>query len=1122
MKIFFKRHLPILLYLVFLFYPTVLSQEEILFKHLSINEGLSQSSVQCVFQDSKGYMWFGTRNGLNKYDGYKFSVYHNIPGDSTSLSGNRIEDIIEDSTGKLWVSTFFNGVCSYNRKTDDFTQYKIVNNSVNERFNKTVAISIDKRNNVWVSSHAGISKYNRAKDSFEHISNDIFFKNENVELTRDLIDYSENELLIGTDNKYFYKYNIETKDIDKIPFEDTNTLIGTLKTYLLDSNNDIWVGGFETGLFQYNYNLELVHDYSKELKSGNEFQRNIKKVIQLKDGSYCVGSDGNGLYTISQDKKVIKNYIHHANKPFSLADNTIYDLFEDNSGIIWLGHFNNGISYYNRKTKKFYSFIHNSHHSNSISEKPVLSIFEDSKNRIWIGTDGGGLNLFDKESKTFSHFTVSSHGLSSNVITAINEDSKGNLLLGTWSKGFMVFNPDNGIVKSFNSTNSNLIGNSVWSIIKGENNRIWLAILGNRDLFFYDDNTYNFKSLTNHYNLKNIIDDQFMTLMKDSKGNIWMGSEGGGVYQYRINEKRIVKFRNNPNNKNSLIGNVCMALFEDSKGNIWMGTIGHGVSIYNPNTKKFKHLTINDGLPSNAIVGIIEDDNNTFWLSTIKGASHYIPSENRFENFDKTDGLQGDEFKYNATIMDSDKQIYMGGMRGLTIFDPKEIKIDKLIPPVYISGFKLFGEEVKIGTKGSPLKAHISETDTLVLNHQQSVFSLSFVALNYIATEKNQYKYKMIGFDKIYQKADKSKSATYMNLPPGEYTFHVMASNNDNIWNKEGAKLKILIIPPWWETWWFKVLFVLVFVLLVIAFYHIRFYQLKKQKTKLTRLVALRTEEINDKNKRLRRHAEDLYEVNTQLEERQQRIEEQSEELSNQAEMLSEQNEELKTLNETKDRFFSIIAHDLKSPFSTLLGLSNLLEKRYEKYSDSKRKELLKQVNITAQKIFKLLENLLIWSRSQIGQVKLNLEKFKVDDVLYEISGLFSNVLKEKEIILEISINDQVSIMADKNMVKTVFRNLISNSIKYTEKGKIIVKAKESGKYFEFSIKDTGIGMSPELSENIFGIAKPESMPGTQGESGTGLGLLICKDFIEANNGKIWVESKEGEGTTFYFNLPKS
>ncbi|MBA7545544.1 Adaptive-response sensory-kinase SasA [subsurface metagenome] len=423
--------------------------------------------------------------------------------------------------------------------------------------------------------------------------------------------------------------------------------------------------------------------------------------------------------------------------------------------------------------------------------------------------------------------------------------------------------------------------------------------------------------------------------------------------------------------------------------------------------------------------------------------------------------------------------------------------------------------------KDSPLQQHISETEKIVLSYKQSVLSFHFAAMDFTNPDKNQFAYMMENFDREWIYSGNRREATYTNLDPDEYCFKVIGSNNDGVWNTTGVSLDIVILPPWWQTIWFKAIVLFIVLSFVISFYYLRVYQLKKQRNLLEKRVNERTKEVEEKNRLLHLQTKEMNETNTNLEERQQQIEEQAEELKAQAEELSKTNDTLKTLNATKDKFFSIIAHDLKNPFTSILGFCEILKIRYKKMDDSKKQNLINIIHQSSNNLYKLLENLLQWARSQTGNLKYTPEEFHIHELIQNITSLVNNSVAQKGLQLTADIPEDLKVYADKNMIYTVIRNLVTNAIKFTDQGEIKIQVKEEPKQNVISVTDSGVGIQKDKTETIFEISKSKSTEGTRGESGTGLGLIICKEFVEINGGSIHVQSVAGEGSSFYFTIPR-
>ncbi len=483
-------------------------------------------------------------------------------------------------------------------------------------------------------------------------------------------------------------------------------------------------------------------------------------------------------------------------------------------------------------------------------------------------------------------------------------------------------------------------------------------------------------------------------------------------------------------------------------------------------------------------------------------------------NFYKDDGLFSDEFNRGSAYKNDINGLFFGSIKGVNIFNPDELKINRQIPHVVLSNFKLFYDDVLEYSPGSVLKKHISQSDTIVLKYKQNIITFEFTALNMIQPEKNQYAYMMEGFDSKWNKAGTKREATYTNLNPGKYTFRVKASNNDGIWNETGTSIFIRVKPPWYRTWLFYIITAFSVLGLFTLFFFVRTAQLRKQKDLLARKVKERTRELSEKNEELKAQAEDLNNTNALMEERQQLIEEQSQ-------MLEEANDELKKLNTSKDKFFSIIAHDLRGPFQNILGFSEILAESFENMDDMQKKEIAYNINISSKKVFNLLENLLKWAASQTKNISFKPKILNIEDIINESIHILSDVAKHKKIEIRYKKSVVHQVFADKEMVKTVIRNLLGNALKFTLSGGLVeIDVTETNHQACISVKDDGIGMDKKYLKNLFSIENMVSRPGTEDEKGSGLGLVLCKEFVEKNGGNLTVDSSKGKGSRFSFTLP--
>ncbi len=1098
------------------------------FKHLSVTDGLSQSWVRCIHQDSYGFIWFGTgANGLNKYNGYEFTVYKNNPRIKNSLSNNSITAIYEDHNRNLWIGTQI-GLNLYDRENDGFVVYPGIENQFitgfcETRDSKLFVITV---NNIYEIKPADMSAKPYCIQAGGCLT-DIFVDA--------IVEDDFGNLWLGSTNGL---YRLDTVNKSFTIFyhnenDPTSISDNILESVYKDTKGRIWIGTVNNGLSLLKYKdgqytnpffINFSHD---PLNEHSINKGRIRDILDDGSGKLWIGIENGGLDILDLQSMETGEIVFTHNKNIkyeetSLSNNSIYSLLKDKQGTIWIGTYGGGINYYNDLLFKF-------DHFTIPSGNNIVNVIYKENDNLWIGTEGG-LYVFNSNMDKvdfYEHNSNNKNSIESDAIWAIFKDSRDNFWIGTWDGGLNLFNRNK---KSFthylhkdNDTNS-IGGNNIFAIIEDTDGYLWIACM-NGGLNRYDYRTNTFKVYRANFQAANSISgDWVRTLFIDSYGYFWI-STSVGVDLFDRETETFTNFTHNSEDSTSISYNGAIVFFEDSKRNFWLGTEG-GLNCFIREDSTFVFYQEEDGLPDNTIKGICEDEHGNLWLSTNKGISKFIngtmlPENPEFENFNINDGLQGNEFNRRSYFKDNNGFMYFGGTNGYNVFNPDSIKRNTYVPPVLLTDFLLFNKPVKINDKNSPLKQEIGITKQITLSYKETVITFEFAALNYLAPEKNQYQYFMDGFDEDWHDVGNKREATYTNLDPGKYVFRVIGSNNDGVWNEEGASVKITILPPWWKTILFRIIVVIFIISLIIGFYYYRLNQLNRQKHLLQDMVKQRTREIEEKNNILLQQTDELNEINTILEERQQRIEEQAEELRTQAEELSNTNKTLVTLNATKDKFFSIIAHDLKNPFSSILGFCEVLALRYDKYDDAKRKHLIGVIDRSAQNVFKLLENLLQWSRSQTGNIKYTPEEFNVYEVVQSIQTLLENSLIEKGIKFNYDIPKNLTIYADKNMIYTVIRNLVTNAIKFTELGEVSVTAGELNDFIRVSVTDTGSGMRKEIIDKIFEIEKSKSTEGTRGEPGTGLGLIICKDFIEKNGGTIGVESEVNKGSTFYFTIPK-
>lgn len=1120
------------------------NEMELYFNHLTTLEGLSNNTVHFVYQDRKGFMWFGTDDGLNMFDGYDFTIFKYNSTDPGSLSSNSVFELLEDSKGQMWVAAS-NGVDLFLREKLCFKHIPFIDKDIEDPFySYTRAILEDRAGNIIIANSVGVFIYDTLKQGFVRFLKNIahYGPSQHDGIRAMLIDNS-NRIWIGSVGYGLFGYDLTKHEVVASP--DHVSLINLQeKVYSLaqDINGDIWAGT-ENGIFIIKSDLSEVTQTDLLSETGSIGSNVVLDFFFENNERTWIGTDG-GLIYYSRTENHFSIFRVDEFDQFGLNNNSIRSICKDKQGILWLGTYQGGVNYGQlERTKKFNVYKNQKGNPNSLSFDVVSAIFQDSKGKLWIGTDGGGLDFYDPKTKKYTHYTYKAgnpNSISGNSILSITEDVKGRIWIGGYLSGINIIDKSTGTISNLkhNPDNPNSIGNDdVRDILFDDHGRVWIVTNGG-GLDILDLKNMKFQHFREGTD-NSVVSNWCLKLFKDKYGNIWIGTYDG----LSICDPKTMTFRNYSKTKNpgSISNGWVYAFAEDRKGNMWIGT-ANGLNYFDKTSGEFIKILKSDGLPNEVINGILIDKSENLWLSTNSGIVKFNPSDKKFKIYNVIDGLQGVQFIHGSYFRSNSGEMFFGGLNGFYSFYPEEIQDNKYIPDVYLRDLLIFYKGANINIKGTPLKKSIEMAEEVVLSYKQSIVTFKYAALNYIGSGKNRYAYKLDGFDKDWNNVGSRREATYTNLNPDTYYFRVKASNDDDIWNDTGTSIKLVVLPPWWETWIFRIALGLLIVGLLLGSYFWRMNDLQSQKIKLEKLVKERTREIAEKNyklnqqttelseinalleekqQRIQQQAEILSEANALLEERQQQIGEQTEELLAQKDELEKVNSHLKELNSTKDKFFSIIAHDLKNPFGAILGFAELLSLNYEQISEEKRRDFIKIIFKSSQNLFDLLENLLLWSRSQTNRIRFEPMSFSLNPLIEENILLHQDMYQNKKIEVDFTQPEYYDVFADKNMVNTVIRNLISNAIKFTRNGgRISISLSKEGSFVVVSISDNGLGMSEKEASQLFRVDTHSTREGTAGEVGTGLGLIICKEYIDKHQGKIWVRSSEGKGSTFYFTVP--
>lgn len=827
-------------YLLFLFVIEFVSGQRMPeLQHFTTKDGLSHMRITDIFQDSKGYIWLGTYNGVNKFDGTSFTVYNDNKENSNCINSNDIYKITEDRTGRLWVGTS-TGISLYNRSLDNFHNYSYSQNQFSMCPARCI-VETKNKDELLLGTSGGLFLFNVAKESYTHYN--IKEKgNESISIIA--LCYDSNDLLwIVAEGGQLSL--MQFKDNKLLPYDNFTKILSSLDTknivkIIEDKNRNIWLGGSNGTLYRFNYSKQTFSKYSLPLKTDCW----IAEIKETRSGKLWIGTEKHGVYLFDTQTETFSALKY---KPIP-GNNMILSLFEDKNENVWIGTQNSGLYLYDKLDTRFKFFASTEDMDDTLESNSIISICEDKQGSIWMGTDGGGLI---KYGKNFSNYKLyNKHNtpeLPVNTVLSLLHSSDDMIYIGTYLEGLYVYNPNTNTCKKYcyNPDNKNSISdNTIWNIYEDNQHQIWIATnIGG--LVKFDPKKEIFKSYLNSVSdSTSISSNSVRVIYQDRRGQLWIGTVYG-LNKFNSETNSFNRFFNNPQSHNSLTNNNILCITEGAGNHLYIGTLSGGLNIFDINESKFTHFSAKDGLLSNIVYGILEDEQGSIWISTDKGISQFFPSIKKFINFTSDNGLFSSKYNFGAGFKNLEGKMFFGSINGACYFDPYRVKLNQYLPPVYLTEFKISNKVVKIDSQ-SPLKKSITEVDTIMLNYTQNFLTLKYAALNFTHATSNEYSYKLYPIEENWNNVGNMQNATYANLNPGEYTFMVKGSNNDGLWNVKPTKLVIVITPPFWQTIWFKGLIIVTILLILFYWYK----GLKKKKILLEELVKERTYELEEKSKR--------------------------------------------------------------------------------------------------------------------------------------------------------------------------------------------------------------------------------------------------------------------------------
>lgn len=1076
------------------------------FEHLTPKEGLSTVTIRDILQDHQGFMWFGANPGLNKYDGHTIVTYYHNPEDSNSLGSSNIKSLYEDREGVLWIGTRDRGLNRYNRATDNFTVFEHNpkdRKSLSENFVRK--IFEDRSGTFWIGTAGGLNKMDRENETFTP-----------------------------------YQYD---------PKNNRSLAHNTIHDIFEDQSRQLWIGT-SGGLSRYDPSSDQFVNYYHNPNDPNSLSANkVYAFSEDKQGTIWMGT-AHGISKFEKETGLFTTYLFDKKNP---KNNRIYKLKEDSSGNLWASVWGNGLMKFNKSTGQFIPVPLRKDNIKNIDIDIVSSIYEDRSKVLWIGSTAGGVNIYKPQSAGFIHLThiPGKESISEGPITDIITDSKGEIWLANMNQVVEHISPNGAITtyKNFQKNGRNYPPGNAHDLLEDEDKVLWLA--SSNGIYKLNRSTGTFEFETIKVNGQSIDSYNAYILMTDHKGIIWVGM-ADGLYQYNKKDNDFIPYRYNPNNENSISNNIVFNLYEDrdallwigtangltvldanrqqftryhyekgnplsinsnainvvyedTSGNLWVGTEA-GLNLLDRATGNFRRFTTKEGLLDNVVYSIQEDEMHHLWISSVKGISRFDPKNKTFKNYNLENGMPIEEFYEHASFKAKDGKMYFGGSNGLIVFDPKNIQDNPIPPPIVLTDFKLFNKSVptktdSISNDAIYLDEHISITRSINLSYRDAVFSFDFVALDFVTPSQNRYAYKMEGFNEEWTYTDaNNRTATYTNLDPGTYIFHVKAANADGLWNDNGTSVIINISPPWWKTTWAYLVYILSFLASLFAFIQWRAHRLKQEKIVLTKLVEERTQDLKDKNAQL-----DVKNL-----------------------QLKDQAEKLRALDETKTRFFANISHEFRTPLTVILGLIN---KQIAKDTDAEKIQDGQVIKRNAHRLLELINQLLELSKLEAGEVQLNISKENIVYFTLKATLLFESLAQDKNLVVTFNgtplskemPKERIDLCFDKEKLHKTLSNLISNAIKFTPKeGHIKIDLKpieESG--VQIKIANSGRGISADKLPYIFDRFYQADDATTREYEGTGIGLALVKELIELHQGNIVVESDE-KWTCFTLTLPNN
>ncbi len=1058
--------------LLFTYRVSAYAQRPVLkFRHLTINEGLSQNTVFCTYQDHKGFIWIGTEDGLNRYDGVDWLIYKHELDDKQSLSNNQVNSIVEDENGDLLIATS-DGLNIYHRDLENFSRINL--RSTTAQKNDFISYLMkDASGDFWISCRDGLKlldKNHKVKATYKYSSLE---NGVNPYKVLNTFESKDHRLWVNTGTG-LRLFDIKSKKfiaLPKVISQNSALTTDNVRTVKQTKAGDYWMATETNGLFFYDAHHQNLINY-KASPGGNSLPSNVVRDIFIySENELWIGTrEGLSVFNVATNK--FYNYTYDKYDQNSLAHNSVRNFLRDNAGSIWIGTYAGGINIFNENSRNF-SYLGEKVGVNlGLNHRVVSSIIKEKDGGLWIGTEGGGLNYINRKKEIDQYHTTQGNiNNSSNIVKCMVDDGKGHLWLGTYN-GISIYNKNTGIFSDLlkNQNHQNTVEPYQIHNLVLKNDKAYIATNGKGLVI------YNHGKLKEYlYDIKKThsISSNNLTSLLAVNEDLWVGTQKGLNF-FNHQSGSFTRFLNQEDNPQSISGNSVLCLYKDNKGRLWVGTEGGGLNLFNASNKTFSQITEKNGLANNVIHAMVEDGMGFLWASTNKGLSKIdIRKYNgnagqalKIINYTVADGLQSNQFSNGAVAKGADGELLFGGINGITFFHPDEIKSNSFKPKVVLTDLLIRNKEADINSEDSPLKKQIEETNEIVLSYDQAYITIKYAALNYINSEKNRYAYKLEGFaDDDWNEVGDQHAATYTNLSAGHYVFKVKAANNDGIWNDEVRSLKIKVLPPFWKTWWAYSLYLFIIVGILYLYY---IYSIRTAKLK------------NELAFEYKSHQKD------------------------------------QELTQRKLSFFTNISHEIKTPLTLILApIEKLVEMNAGNNIVQNQLSLMQR---NGERLVRLINQLLDFRKFESGKITIQAAEGNMVRFVKEVVMAFDAYAKylKIDLVVEAEIKS-IRAYFDRDNFEKILYNLLSNSLKFTPEGgciRVTVSSEQLANnekgFVCVSVEDDGKGIPKEYTDKIFEEFNHLDVDGMN-PLGTGIGLAFTKGLVNLHHGNISVESSEAK-----------